>query len=202
MVNNKTCDICYKQYDYGDSSLKCRQCTNEVCDDCYSNIVFNNELFIPNFILDRQQYDCPFCRYTNTCSTKINHFNTCKKLIKLLIYKMNKNNIRYNSLVDDLNYLRTNHNEILNENNDLNNQLNNLRNFNFKLLNENKDLKNQLNNVKLDSEYKIKDVEENNYKLALEYKPINEKLEKIESVIKNTKRETVLFNQINFILNE
>ena len=202
MSDDKTCGICYKQFDYGNSCLKCRQCINVVCDDCYSNIVFNNELFMPNFILDRQQYNCPFCRYTNTCSTKINNFNTCNKLIKLLIYKMNKNNIRYNSLVDDFNDSKIDNSKILNENNELNNQLNNLRSFNLKLLNESKDLKNQLNNIKLDSEYKIKHIEENNNKLELEYKPINEKLEKIESVIKNTKRGTILFNQINFILNE
>ena len=202
MSNNKTCDICYKNYNNTTSSLKCRQCTNEICDDCYSNIVFNKDMFMPNFILDIQQYDCPFCRYTNTCSTKINNFNTCNKLIKLLIYKMNKNNIIYNNVVNDYNNSIIDNNKILNENNDLNNQLNNLRRFNLKILNENEDLKNQLNNLKLDSEIKIKNIEEINQSLELEYKPKKDKLDKIESIIKNTKRETVLFNQISFILNE
>ena len=202
MSNDKTCNICYKKYDNGTSSLKCRQCTNEICDDCYSTIVFNNEMFMPSFILDIQQYDCPFCRYTNTCSTKINNFNTCNKLIKLLIYKMNKNNIMYNSVVNDYNNSIIDNNKILNENNDLNNQLKNLRSFNLKILNEKEELKKQLNNVKLDSELKIKHIEENKHKLELEYKLKNDKLEKIENVIKNTKKSTILFNQINQILNE
>jgi hypothetical protein len=197
-MSNKTCCICYNNNI--NDNLKCKICKNEVCDDCYSNIIFNNQVFMPNFILDNQLYNCPYCKTENNFNTNINNFNINNKLIKLLIFKLNKNNINYNNLVDELNNLRNYRNEILNDNNDLENQINNLRKFNFELIKKNKELNNQLNNVNIDLKQTY-----NNITLELEYKPQNEKLEKlekIENLIKSTKKNTILYNQINDILNK
>ena len=89
MSNNKTCCICYNNDT--NNILKCQQCKHAVCDECFSNIVFKNELFMPKFILGFQDYECPFCKYENNFNTKINNFNANNKLIKLLIFKLNKN---------------------------------------------------------------------------------------------------------------
>jgi hypothetical protein len=170
---------------------------------------------MPNFILDKQLYECSFCRYENNFTTKINNFNTNNKLIKLLIFKLNKNNIKYNELVSELNYLKNYNKEILNDNNDLENQLQNLRNFNFEILKKNKELKNQINNIEIqninfqiNTEMLNENIElkqHNNKKLQLEYKPSPsniDKLEKIEELIKKTSKKTILYNQINYILNK
>ena len=147
MPNNKICFICYNNET--NNMLKCQQCKHSVCDECFSNIVFQNKLFMPQFIQSYQVYECPFCKYENAFSTKINNFNTNNKLIKLLIFKLNKNNKRYNELVCELNYLKSFNKEILDDNNNLENQLQNLRNFNFELLKNNKELKKQINNIEI-----------------------------------------------------
>ena len=60
MTNNKICNICYNNET--NNILKCKQCKHVVCDECYSNIIFNNPIFMPNFILDNQLYNCPYCK--------------------------------------------------------------------------------------------------------------------------------------------
>ena len=169
---------------------------------------------MPHFIIDKQLYHCPFCNFENNSSTNINNFNVNNKLIKLLIFKLNKNNINYNNLIIELNNLKKSNNEILNENNDLINQLNNLRKFNFEIIKKNRALKNQINNIEiqninteintdiLNENIELK-LQYNNKKLELEYKPpAIEKLEKIEELLKKTKRNTILYNKITCILNE
>ena len=67
MPSNKICIICYNN-DTNDN-LKCKQCKHSVCNDCFSNIIFNKEIFMPNFIFDKQLYECCFCKYENNFST-------------------------------------------------------------------------------------------------------------------------------------
>ena len=196
-MSNKTCNICYNNNI--NDNLKCKTCQNEVCDDCYANIIFNEDEFIFNFMQDKSFFKCPFCVSDNLFSTTINNYNTNNRLIKLLISKMNKNNINYNNLKHELNNLRNFNDEILNDNNDLENQISNLRKFNFELINKNKELKALIPKQDIFSILET---------LELEYKPENEnlekleKLEKIENLIKSTKKNTILYNQINDILNK
>ena len=82
-MSNKTCSICYNHYT--NDNLKCKTCKNEVCDDCYANIVFNEDEFTFNFMQDKLFFKCPFCVSENNFSTNINNFNINNKLIKLLI---------------------------------------------------------------------------------------------------------------------
>jgi hypothetical protein len=63
-------------------------------------------------------------------------------------------------------------------------EINNLRECNKSLVCENNVLNKKLNNIKLE----------------IEYKP-DEKLKKIEDVIKNTKKRTILYNEIKSIIN-
>ena len=199
MTNNKICNICYNNET--SNIIKCKQCKHVVCDECFSNIVFKDKLFMPRFILSHQVYKCPFCQYENDFNTNINNYNVNNKLIKLLILKFNKNNINYNNLVHELNNLRNFRDEILNDNNDLENQIANLRKFNFELIKKNKELS------ALIPQQDIFSILENQT-LELEYKPEKEKiekmekLEKIEILIKSTKKNTILYNQINDILNK
>ena len=129
MTNNKICNICYNNNI--NDNLKCKTCKNEVCDDCYANIVFNEDKFIFNFMQDKSFFKCPFCVSDNIFSTTINNYNTNNRLIKL---KMNNRSINYKKLVHELNNLRNFNDEILNDNNDLENQISNLRKFNFELI--------------------------------------------------------------------
>ena len=193
-MSNKTCSICYNNNI--NDNLKCKTCKHEVCDDCYANIVFNEDEFTFNFMQDKSFFKCPYCVSDNLFSTTINNYNTNNRLIKLLISKMNKNNINYNNLKHELNNLRNFNDEILNDNNDLENQINNLRKFNFELIKKNKELKALIPKQDIFSILET---------LELEYKPENEKLEKlekIENLIKSTKKNTILYNQINDILNK
>ena len=81
------------------------------------------------------------------------------------------NNVEFNNLVDDLDILK---NKYLS----LQSEMDKLKNINYNLK---------------------KEVKTN--KLKLEYNPnACYKLEKIENIIKSTKRETKLFNQISYIL--
>jgi hypothetical protein len=63
-------------------------------------------------------------------------------------------------------------------------EINNLRECNKSLVCENNVLNKKLNNIKLE----------------IEYKP-DEKLKQIEDVIKNTKKRTILYNEIKSIIN-
>jgi hypothetical protein len=162
MSNKKTCCICYNKNT--NDNLKCKTCKNQVCDECYANIVFNNCQFMPNYMENKTLFNCPFCTHENIFSTTINNYNTNNRLIQLLIIKLNENNKNYNKLVNEMNNLKECNNILLHENNILNKNINKIR-------------------------------------LEIEYKPIK-KLEKIENVIKNTKKNTILFNQINEILNK
>lgn len=47
-VNVKDCNICYDSKDVN-SFIKCQECNNIICDECYSNIFENSE-------------NCPYCR--------------------------------------------------------------------------------------------------------------------------------------------
>ena len=153
-------------------NLKCKTCKNCICSICYANIVFNHQNFIYNFVADKSIFKCPFCKNENTFSTKINNFDTNNRLIKLSIKTIHDNNIEFNNLVDDLNIARKQYYELQDE-------LNKLKNINYNLSTEVK-----------------------TFKLNLEYKPSIDKLKEIEDVIKNTKKTTILFNQINSILNK
>jgi hypothetical protein len=176
MSNNKTCIICYNKNSH--DNLKCRTCNNKVCDDCYANIIYNNINFQFDFKEDKSLYSCPFCKNTNVFSTTINNYNTNNKLIKLLLQTMDKNNVEFNKLVDDIDYLRNLNDEILFENKKCSH-----------LVEENRLLRLQLESKP-----------HNNEVLQLEYKPTVDKLEKIEQLIKKTSKRTILFNQINDIL--
>ena len=198
MINNKICNICYNK-DTNDM-LKCKQCKHEVCDECYANITFNNEEFILYFNDDKSLYNCPYCKKNNVLSTNINNSNTNNKLIKLLLKKMNNNNIEFNNLVDDINNVRNYNKTISDENEKFKNQLHNLRSFNYEILAENRAFKNEINIIKSDLEYNIKKTKV----LELEYKqpPNNNKLEKIEQLLKKTSKRTILYDKITCILNE
>ena len=171
MPNKRICEICYNKNT--NDILKCKQCKNCVCDECYANITFNNVTFMSYFNNDKTLYNCPYCKFENTFSTKINNFNTNNKLIKLVLNKSKNNDIEFNNLVDDLDFLRS---------------------TNLKLQTEVYKLQNMNNSLST----KVK-----SFKLNLEFKPNTaDKLEKIENIIKTTKRETKLYNQINYILNK
>ena len=44
MPNKRICEICYNKNT--NDILKCKQCKNCVCDECYANITFNNVTFL------------------------------------------------------------------------------------------------------------------------------------------------------------
>ena len=123
---------------------------------------------------DKSFFKCPYCVSDNLFSTTINNYNTNNRLIKLLISKMNKNNINYNNLKHELNNLRNFNDEILNDNNDLENQISNLRKFNFELIKKNKELQARIPQQDIFSILE-------NQTLELEYKPEKEKIEKMEN---------------------
>jgi hypothetical protein len=50
----------------------------------FSNIIFKNELFMPKFILSRQVYECPYCKFENDFSTNINNL-----ILKNTLYPTN-----------------------------------------------------------------------------------------------------------------
>jgi hypothetical protein len=119
MSNNKTCCICYNKNTK--DNLKCKTCKNQVCDECYANIIFNNRDFPIDFKKDTCKYKCPFCKEINIFSSSINKYNTNNKLIKLLLQTMEKDNIEFNCLVDDINILRRKNYELQNELNEIKN---------------------------------------------------------------------------------
>ena len=160
MSNKKTCCICYNKNT--NDNLKCKTCKNQVCDECYANIIYNNIEISLSYNKNEPLYKCPFCKNDNIFSTTINNYNTNDKLIKLLIQINNTKFIVINTLVREIN---------------------NLRKCNKSLICENNVLNKKLNNVKLE----------------IEYKPDN-KLKQIEDVIKNTKRRTLLYDEINNII--
>jgi len=112
--NNKGCTICYNKNT--NDLLKCKQCKNCCCDICFGGIIFRNEKFNKDYIENKTLYCCPFCKFNNVFSTKINNYNTNDKLIKLLInkneYKVqtfnNNNNIIHfnNQLIDEIDILK------------------------------------------------------------------------------------------------
>lgn len=183
-MSKKSCIICYDKDT--NNNLKCKICKNEVCDVCYANIVFNNEKFTFNFIEDKTEYNCPFCKHENLFSTTINNYNTNNKLIKLLIEKKIKDDVEFNNLVDDINFLRKHNYELQDE----------LR----KIKSNNHNLSTEL--IKLNHINHNLSTEVKSFKNMIEYKPSIEKLEKIEKIIKSTKKSTILFNKITEILNK
>ena len=182
MSNN--CHICYNKNTH--DLLKCKQCKNNVCDVCFANIIFNNQNFNNDYIDNKTKYTCPFCKYHNVFNTKINNYNTNDKLIKLLIHK-NENEIKS---VDNeiINYDMIELNESLMDNVDeLKKQISNLKSELSNLKIENTIISNKL----IKSSLKLQ--QSNDYNIF--------KYSKIIDVLNNTKRQTILFNKINDIIN-
>ena len=83
---NNICYICYSNETH--HKLKCETCNHNVCNDCFSNILFNNDKFNQNYMDDIANFKCPYCTNMTTFSSKnLNHFNINDKLVKLLIKK-------------------------------------------------------------------------------------------------------------------
>jgi hypothetical protein len=101
---------------------------------------------------------------------------------------MNKDNIEYNNLMDEANYLK---NELFKSSN----YVQELE----ELLEQEKARVSELQ-ISIDDNLFFENKERYKRVLTLEYKPEREKLNKIKNIIKNTKRETILYNEIKNIL--
>lgn len=173
------CQICYNKNT--NDVLKCKQCKNNICDVCFANIIFNNEKFNDNYMNNKSIYSCPYCKYDNVYNTKINNYNTNDKLIKLLIKQKNdKVDLFKNDIVE----------------------------FNNTLMNELDDLKKHIYNLELElSNVKITNTITSNklIKSTAKLNNINDfnivKYSKIIDVLNNTKRKTILHNEISNIIN-
>ena len=171
---SKNCNICYSKNT--NDLLKCTQCKNNVCDMCFPNIIFNNTTFNKDYMDNKTIYNCPFCKYNNVFSTKINNYNTNDNLIKLLIKKNISNLNSFNNDIVQFN------NQLMNETDELKKEIYNLntklsevkgknRNITIKLVESKKQLK-QLHDFSM------------------------EKYLKIIDILNNTKRKTILYNDI------
>jgi hypothetical protein len=176
---SKNCQICYNKNT--NDLLKCKQCKNNVCDVCFANIIFNNEKFNDDYMNNKTKFTCPYCKYHNVFNTKINNYNTNDKIIKLLIKQKNDK-------VDLFN------NDIVEFNNTLMNELDDLKKIIY-------NLEDELSNVKFNNTIISNKLIESTAKLQ----QINDfnivKYSKIIDVLNNTKRKTILFNEINDIIN-
>ena len=173
------CQICYNKNT--NDVLKCKQCKNNICDVCFANIIFNNEKFNDNYMNNKSIYSCPYCKYDNVFNTKINNYNTNDKLIKLLIkQKDNKLNLFNNDIIE--------------YNNILMDEVDDLKKIIY-------NLENELSNVKIKNT-----IISNKFKKStLKLQQINDfnivKYSKIIDVLNDTSRKTILYNQINDIIN-
>jgi hypothetical protein len=139
---------------------------------------------------NKTTFKCAFCKFENVFSTTINNYNTNDKLIKLLI---NKN--EYNDIDEDDDLTNTNidneyTNVLIHNNNSLCNQIDELK----KKLHESTLLNKQYETKMKDVVSKLKKIEE---------KTKNEpgvKYDKIVDLIKNTRRRTILYDEIYYII--
>ncbi len=82
--NMITCNICCSNEIH--HKLKCNTCNHQVCNECFSKIIFNNAKFNENYIDDTACYRCPYCvNNTTFTSKKLNHLNINDKLVNLVI---------------------------------------------------------------------------------------------------------------------
>ena len=173
------CQICYNKNT--NDVLKCKQCKNNICDVCFANIIFNNQKFNDNYMNNKSIYSCPYCKHDNVLNTKINNYNTNDKLIKLLIKQKNDK-------VDLFN------NDIVEFNNTLMNELDDLKKYIY-------NLELELSNVKITNTITSNKLIKSTAKLN----NINDfnmvKYSKIIDVLNNTKRKTILHNEISNIIN-
>ena len=203
MSVNHTCNICYNKNT--NDTLKCKQCKNSVCDICYASIIFNNENFNEDYMNNKTTLKCAFCKFENVFSTTINNYNTNDKLIKLLINKSNDNDIddEYkNALIHNNNVLCNEIDELKKERDELKKELSNERNehdlYNKKM---NEDF------TKLKSIWKKmhKQYEKNLTELRSKFNEIinhpGYKYEQIVQLLDNTKRKTILYDEIKSIIN-
>ena len=174
-VLNHTCNICYSNDTH--YKLKCNTCKHNVCNDCFSNILFNTDKFNKNYMDDITNFKCPYCTNITTFTLKkLNNLNINDKLVKLLIKKSHDNANDFDEhkkvLIDGYNVLS--------------NQVNVLQ----KLLYESDSIKEQYKTII--------------NKLKLKLQKMNDesdvKYEKIVNVVKNTKQKSTLYNEINSII--
>ena len=173
------CQTCYNKNI--NDVLKCKQCKNNICDVCFANIIFNNQKFNDNYMNNKSIYSCPYCKHDNVYNTKINNYNTNDKLIKLLIKQKNDK-------VDLFN------NDIVEFNNTLMNELDDLKIYIY-------NLELELSNVKITNTITSNKLIKSTVKLQ----QLNDfnivKYSKIIDVLNNTKRKTILHNEISNIIN-
>ena len=191
-MSDKCCQICYNKK--SNDTLKCKQCKNSVCDVCYASIIFNNEKFNDDYMNNKTTFKCAFCKFENVFSTTINNYNTNDKLIKLLINKNNKNAIDDDDDEDDdLTNTRVDNaytNALIHNNNSLCIQIDELK----KKLHESTLANKQYETAMKDVISKLKKIEE-----KTKNKP-DDKLKQIENIIQNTKRRTMLYDEIYYII--
>ena len=185
MTNNKCCGICYNKNT--NDIIKCHQCKNKVCDICYANIIYNNENFNDDYMDNKSYFKCAYCNYNNVFSTKINNYNTNDKLIKLLIKENDININDYNFIVKDTNKLIIERNSLAVEVNGMKDTIDDLQNTLTNVKKKKQNIKNKL----IESKSQLQQI--NNYSAI--------KFEKIITLLNNTKRRTLLFDQINEIIN-
>ena len=178
-VLSTICNICYSNETH--HKLKCNTCKHNVCNDCFSNILFNTDKFNENYIDDITNFKCPYCTNMTTFSPKkLNHFNINDKLIKLLIKKKNDK-------VDLFN------NDIVEFNNALMNEVEDLKKIIY-------NLEVELSNVKINNTIISNKLTKSSLKLN-QMNDSNIKYSKIVDLLNNTKKKTVLFNEMNDIIN-
>ena len=174
MSNN--CLICYNKNT--NNLLKCKQCKNCICDVCFASIIFKNQKFNNDYLDNKTKFKCPFCLYNNVFNTKINNYNTNDKLIKLLIHK--NENVKKSVDNEMIGYEMIGLNESLMDNVD--------------------DLKIQISNLKIENTITSNKLIKSSLKLE-QMNNYNLKYSKIVDLLNNTKRKTVLFNEIKDIIN-
>ena len=189
-MSDKCCQICYNKNT--NDTLKCKQCKNSVCDVCYASIIFNNENFNDDYMNNKTTLKCAFCKFENVFSTTINNYNTNDKLIKLLINKNEYNEIDDDE-DDDLTNTRVNNaytNALIHNNNSLCNQIDELK----KKLNESTLANKQYETAMNGFISRLKKIE-----TQTKNKPCV-KYDKIVYLIQNTKRRTMLYDEIYYII--
>jgi hypothetical protein len=117
------CNICYNNERH--HKLKCNTCNHDVCNNCFSNILFTTEKFNENYLDNNiTRFKCPYCCSMNIFSiNKIKHLNINDKLVKLSIEQNQKNIQDYNNLVHKNNNLIVDYNSLIEENYKMKNEL-------------------------------------------------------------------------------
>ena len=197
---NDICHICYNNERH--HKLKCNTCNHDVCNTCFSRIIFNGENFNDNYMNDITLFRCPFCTNKTTFTIKkMNHYNINDKLVKLSIKKNKKYYEDYNNMINDNIKIVDNNNFLINEVHELNNEINNL---NIKII-DIQDKKLVIENILVDIKQKKTKIKNKLIEANLKIKNISNysaiKYDQIITLLNNTKRKTVLFDQINQIIN-